>query len=291
MRFYVFFTFFLATLAADYKAVTYSSKGGRFGDRVIDYIHAKWIAYSENKILLYHKFPFSEELALSRDEIAFNEGIDFFEESEILLNDYYPESKWEITRFHWKIPNPPNYSDPEFISILRRMIAPIKPVNTLFPPENCTSIALHVREGGGYDPIGVSLSNPSKIPPWNFYETCLKSVLGFVKSENIYCFIFTDAKNPEKIIEILQENPEIRKRVQFDYRTENRHNVNVLEDFFSFKNFDILIRPDSNFSIVSSLIYDFAIVCSPKDFVIEESSGWQTTEIDLKINPKKLKNL
>ena len=291
MRFLVAFVAFFTSLSADYQAVTYSNKGGRFGDRVVDYIHAKWVAYSENKVFLYHPFPFSEELMLSKYEIPFSEGVDFFEESDIFINGYYPESPWEKKQYHWNVTNTPNYADPNFIALLRQMIAPVKSINALFPPKDCVSIALHVREGGGYDPIGVSLSNPAKIPPWNFYETCLKAVLGFVKSEKIYCFMFTDAKNPEAIIEILQENSEVKKRIQFDYRKENSHKANVLEDFFSFKNFDILIRPDSNFSIVSSLIYDFAIICSPKDFELDEDLGWLTTEIDMKMNHKMLKNL
>ena len=48
--------------------------------------------------------------------------------------------------------------------------------------------------------------------------------------------------------------------------------ANVLEDFFSLFNFDILIRPQSNFSIVPSLLKDYAIVYAPRDFIREDKT-------------------
>ena len=58
--------------------------------------------------------------------------------------------------------------------------------------------------------------------------------------------------------------------VKFNYRKLNNfHKKNVLEDFFSFFNFDILIRPQSHFSMIPSLIHDFAIVYSPAGAKIE----------------------
>ena len=55
------------------------------------------------------------------------------------------------------------------------------------------------------------------------------------------------------------------RSIIFDCRKENNSpNTNVLEDFFSFFNFDVLIRPDSNFSMIPSLLHDFAMILSPK---------------------------
>ena len=39
--------------------------------------------------------------------------------------------------------------------------------------------------------------------------------------------------------------------------------MNVLVDFFSLFQFDVLIRSQSNFSLIPSLLHDFALVYSP----------------------------
>jgi hypothetical protein len=39
-----------------------------------------------------------------------------------------------------------------------------------------------------------------------------------------------------------------------------------LEDFFSLFQFDVLIRPQSNFSLIPSLLHDYALLCFPSNF-------------------------
>ena len=77
-------------------------------------------------------------------------------------------------------------------------------------------------------------------------------------------------------------------KITFDWRKdENSCKKNVLEDFFSFKNFDIVIRPDSNFSLVPSLIYDYAIVFAPKHAVYNKEKRQKIIdEINISINDK-----
>jgi hypothetical protein len=73
--------------------------------------------------------------------------------------------------------------------------------------------------------------------------------------------------DPERIVASLQRS--VDPSVKFAYRSKNGHDKNVLQDFFSLFNFDILIHPQSNFSLVPSLIHDFAMVYFPVDAAVD----------------------
>lgn len=267
-------------------AVTYPKDGGRFGDRLIDYIHAKWISFRDGVPLLYHPFPCSEFLVLSQEEIHFGEAARFLNPSQVFVCPYFPESKYELRSDKFKdVYFSVDFENQYFLWTLREMIAPLKALNYTFPPKDQLSIAIHVREGGGYDPSNLSTYAPHKSPPFCFYSICLNRVLEILGERPIFCFIFTDAKDPAPIALQLKNEIPAGYPISFHYReSNNSHKNNVLEDFFSFQNFDILIRPDSNFSIVPSLLYPFAIVCSPVDFWFDESGMPHTKEIEIKIN-------
>ena len=53
--------------------VTYTFSGGRFGDNLLAYIHAKWIAYRYHIPLLYKPFDCSDQLVLHNLEELYNE--------------------------------------------------------------------------------------------------------------------------------------------------------------------------------------------------------------------------
>lgn len=267
-------------------AVTYPKDGGRFGDRLIDYIHAKWISFCDGVPLLYHSFPYSESLVLSQEEMHLGEAAHFFNPSQVFVCPYFPESKYELRSGKYKKEYfEVDFDNQYFLWTLRKMIAPLKSLECIFPPNGVTSIALHVREGGGYDPSNLSFYAPHKSPPFCFYTICLNKVLELLEGRDVFCFVFTDAKDPGSIVKQLKNEIPPDYPISFHYRkSNNSHKENVLEDFFSFQNFDILIRPDSNYSIVSSLIHSFAILCSPIDFWFDESGMPHTKEIEIKIN-------
>jgi len=104
----------------------------------------------------------------------------------------------------------------------------------------------------------------------HFYVDALLKMLDYFKGKSIYCHVFTDAADPESIIELIQAGIKCRDSIVFAYRKEhNRHDFNILEDFFSFFNFDAMIRPKSNFSIIPSLLKDYAILIHPKTAIIK----------------------
>lgn len=263
-------------------AITYTFSGGRFGDNLMSYLHAKWISYEYQIPLLYRPFPFSSQLLM--DQIEHNYAVEskqFFRhlflspqmskpliEKEVLyICPYFPESESERKLQPWFF-YPVNWKDPTFRTIVKHAITPLSNLSLTVPPQGVVSIALHLRQGGGYDQYKTYFfENPLKIPPLSFYVTALREVLHLFKGYPIYCHIFTDAADPQKLLEELQNQFLVTPLLQFSCRSDlNRHDQNVLEDFFSLFHFDVLIRPESNYSMIPNLLSDYAVVVSPAQY-------------------------
>lgn len=269
--------------------VTYEFSGGRFGDNLLSYLHAKWIAHQHQIPLLYKPFEHSSELMLSNLEKLFDPSnsyriVPWPISSEVervgsilYVCPYFPEDPWEKERLlqfrrwdvHWK--------DPAFRAEALAHIAPKQPLSLILPAPGKISVALHVREGGGYD--GLKQDWPLKFPALDFYIKGLLKVIEITQGRPLFCQVFTDARHPDWIIQKLRAALPALPSIEFGYRKKkNRYNKNVLEDFFSLFHYDILIRPQSNYSIIPSLLHDYAICHYPTDcqkigetFVISET--------------------
>ena len=272
----------LGTLRGD-PFVTYEFSGGRFGDCLLAYLHAKWLSYKYDLPLLYKPFQYSDELCLHGKERPFIQfypvqllgriQLDPSRNRTIFSCPYFPEDpsdRWiNPRRYRFDV----DWKDQEFKRIAREMIAPKSALQMTIPPKNSVNVAIHIREGGGYDTDHTRLWDPLKLPPIHFYQEGLKKVIELFKGKAIYCFLFTDALEPSLLAAELYQSIPPELGVQIDYRIENNnHSANVLEDFFSFFNFDVLIHPQSNYSVVAAGIGDFALTYSPVNFKREEKT-------------------
>ena len=161
-------------------AVTYSLSGGRLGDNLISYLHAKWISYKYNIPLLYKPFPYSDQLALHEKEVLYdlnriksfsktiefkNDILTFNQDNTLYVITYFPESLEEycpvnagqnVSNAH---PREKKYhsfvvdwSDDKFLQEIRECIKNKTNINLIEPPRDCISIAVHVRKNsGGFD--------------------------------------------------------------------------------------------------------------------------------------------
>ena len=182
---------------------------------------------------------------------------------------FFPESVYERN-----CPRNPylfdvNWSHEGFRKALQKMIQPACPLNVLQIPQNCITVAVHVRVGTGFDIMpgqtyhDMTNGQPLKWPPLAFYFDGLRAIASRFPDQKIYAFIFTDHDNPEEIMDLFMRSVEI-DRITFDCRMyDNKHNLNVLEDFFSLMQFDCLIRPDSNFSLMAGKINDYKMLIVP----------------------------
>jgi len=300
----------------DSYAVTYDFSGGRFGDNLLSYLHAKWISYKYNMLFLYRPFPYSDELALSKLETKINDyyysheinifkrkivcdsNLRYFRPSDLLVKNpsgsilyvvpYFPESgckrtwffngskKWSYFDIDWK--------DQGFRSIVLKMLRPIKAIKLCHCPLDKITVAVHARTGRGYDAEDCIRSAPNNVPPLEFYHEALKSLINIYPDRELYFHIFTDDPEPNVIATGIENYIKNIATAPFSvhYRTsKNRQNLNVIEDFFSLFQFDCLIRPDSNFSRVPSLLKEYKVLIYPSDLEKLGDRNYIISKIDV----------
>jgi hypothetical protein len=263
-------------------AVTYDVPGGRFGDQLINYMHAKWLSYRYGIPLLYKPFSYSYDLVLDDEEelyrgpVSFEriltvEDLNLIEEanvcSTLFITPYFPESSYELKLQKW-----PSFSvdwqDPEFLSLMRALIClkSAKPQEDLL--KDRIAVACHVRKGGGFDDPAQLSHWPLKFPPDDFYIAQIRKIYEIVQ-QPLFVHIFTDDPDPELIARDYAEALADIDAV-FDYRFEgNSYKSHVLTDLFDMMRYQCLIRPESNYSIVAEKLGNFDIVIHPVQCIIK----------------------
>ena len=182
-----------------------------------------------------------------------------------------------------------------FIDLIRKEVALKKPIPLIHPPRDITSIAVHIRKGGGFDhpllseqhfqvndskrtkiPKNVGRNHADynhsmKFPPEQYYVDQIKKISQLLDHQELYLFIFTDETNTELLIERISSAVGL-DNISYDYRKENNsHSKNVLRDFFSIANFDCFIRSkESAFAQTAHLLGDFMIAIYPESFHWEQ---------------------
>lgn len=266
--------------------LTYDLSGGRFGDDLVSYCHAKWLSFKYDIPLLYKPFKYSDELILSNEETKLDYGklnnyqtiyIDgekniisknINDKNKLYILGYFPEAKIELTWLNsWKILHDYlsiDWDNKNFKNILQTMIKPKNSISIFYPPKNIFSVAIHIRTGGNFDPESYKYTYTLKMPPYSYYVEQIKKIKNIMGDKKIYFHIFTDDNNPQKIVDFLKKEIIDLKNIELGFREfENNWDKNVLEDFFSILNFDCLIMTQSNFSIIASKLKEYQITIMP----------------------------
>lgn len=266
-------------------AVTYTFSGGRFGDNLLSYCHAKWISYKYNIPLLYKSFQYSDQLILHLNEIPYNSDLEtefqqivtYSQDTQIQPENgflyvvpFFPESIFNRYDQDYPYLFDVDWEDDGFKSILRAMICPINTRIISRQYSKSVTVAVHVRKGTGWDipnyritPDALTASHPLRFAPDSFYIEQLKKIVKIFPDQNIYAYLFTDHDNPAELAQ-KYINAVASDRLVIDYRrTENNEFINVVDDFFALTSFDCIIRADSNFSFVASKLGNYKIQISP----------------------------
>ena len=264
-------------------AVTYEFSGGRFGDCLLAYIHAKWISYRYQMPLLYKPFKYSEQLELNQVEplydqgktssfkghvtLAKGEGVYQAARSVLYTVPYFPHSVYEHYFCNKRDPsNLPffhmDYEDPAFKAELRKVIRPVRELPKLELPKDCTTVALHMRRGITFDGPDLKFTTPYKEPPLSYYVSQLRILSNLYPEGPLYVHLFTDDPAPQTLLAELKEELAGLNIIYATRESHNSHDSNVLEDFFAMLDFDCLVRPESNYSICAEILGDFQAVCS-----------------------------
>jgi hypothetical protein len=281
------------SVAVSYK---YTEDIGRLGDQVMVYIKSRWAAYKYNLPFYFVPFVYSENLKLYNEfphltpelqqtfsqveSVVDIEKIKPCPEFDTLYMLEYGtiSSNWHpcYTNKEWRFFESmlkEFKSNKAFFEQLKRSFTPISQLSIIKPPCNKISIAVHARTGGDYW-YDVDTSNPHRylrFLPNSYYAYQILNIVKFFKNKPLYIFIFTDDKEPEKLIEhykTIVNHPSIT----WDYRKAGtNHDTFVLDDMFSMAQFDCLIRPWSQFSRLSEFFGNHKWVTYPIEHYIHNN--------------------
>lgn len=268
-------------VADNQKVVTFGG-GGRLGDNILDYTHAKWISYKWGIPLLFQPFEYSdqfvfheveEHLTPKKRELLCQKTLDSFAELDapvssptLFFVEHACDSYYEYASLGSRgLYIPVDWNDATFRDMMRALITPKQPLNLTSPPRDIISVAVHFRTGGGfiYDTECMKQALPLRFPEPEYYVQQLNRLYYMTGFEPMYVYIFTDYQHPEEIKNMLKHFLPY-DNIEFACRESgNRHDANVLEDMFSMMEFDCLIRPMSHYSMTASHLGNFKIEFYP----------------------------
>lgn len=245
-------------------AVTYGFSGGRLGDNLLSYLHARWIAYRDHIPFVFKSFSMADEFALALEPPP--SGSITFREIPSMEIPFFPEPTDQS-------PNNPflvDWDDPGFRNAIGKWLAPTKPHSLLALPSDRITVCVHVRRGGKVDPPSIYKSFPLKFPPDYYFIEQIRRISELFQGKPLYVFLMTDDLNPKAIAERYKKAVSL-SNIEWDYRKTPPKNI--LDDFFSIPLFDCLIRGDSNFSVVASKLGEFAIEIAPTKAHCSKKNG------------------
>lgn len=267
-------------------AVTYElGDTQRLGNNLVAYLHGKWVSKRFGYPLLYKPFEYSDQFSFhEREKLLYSNWHPLFEKKITLksldiMSSLPPSSLVEVPYFRSEGPRKESskprcfdvhWNSNEFRGWARGLLKPRFKVKTLKPPSDTLNVLIHVRTGGGFDSKKEQLKYFYKFPPRSFYINSLRKISRHFDHPPIYAFIMTDDPNPTQIAKQFQNATSDLSNIRFDCRANGGHDSNVIEDFFSIPAFDCLIRGDSTFTIVASLLGDFKMIICPKEAHVED---------------------
>lgn len=258
-------------------AITYDLSGGRLGDNLLSYLHAKWVSYKYSLPLIFLPFPNSQSFRCHDSELRLEQSnFEFLEKRNVCslqeLNEmknysstlfcipfyynYVNTSAWDPYPFI-------DWDDSEFKNEIKQSLEIMVPHQVFALPKDRVAVAVHIRRGGGADHPNSFFNFPLKFPTDDYYIQQIQKIYEILKAP-LFVYIFTDEHNPLSLVHCYQQTFK-ELDIQFACRTKgNSPHTNILDDFYMLTQFDCLIRPDSNFSLVAAKLADYKIEISPR---------------------------
>lgn len=272
--------------------VTYELSGGRLGDNLISFMHAKWISYKYNIPLLYRDFEHADAFAFSQKYDLFTNEIEevsnirhiglkrrekkFISVYPLYYNVlYFPDCRFEhfgeyVFYNHYFPYFHVDWSDPNFRKELLSDLTSSRQFNLIYPPKGYTSVAVHMRRGGGVDCPHSLTHSPLNFPPDAYYTSQLRRVIDHLEGEKVFVHLFTDDQNPKALVEMLRSTL-LDCNIEFGFTDPKILRENpVMEDFFSLANFDCLIHAQSNFSVSASKLKKYRVRVCPENYCVKK---------------------
>ena len=266
--------------------VTYGLSKGRLGDQLVSYLHAKWISYRYGLPLVYTSFPHSNAFLFHESETRKNRhhrpvtltDLSVLEapENRLYLIPYAPECVHDYDFFPstYQQEHPyiqVDWEDKAFIEWVRPFVSPRLPIKLIDLPKDKVTVAVHIRTLTGADGQIPNLLAyfPYKFLPDTFYIDQIRWTYEKMGRKPLYVFLFSNDPLVKTIAERYKSTLNIPD-ITFDYRSGKE---DLLSDLFSMMHFDVLIRSESNLSIVADKLGFQKIVISPQHVVINRGEN------------------
>lgn len=271
--------------------------GGRFGDNLTCIYKGLCLSIQHHIDLIFPAFKYSNLLKIN-NLISENDTL----KNVIEIEDFSKIKKLETDIVYGvTLLSKIDFNNDVYmkaIKKLRQLILPNYKINMshIKMHKNCINVAVHVRQGGGYDmpllskdeplekismkdakdaiKIAIAYENkpckysdvkwPLKFPPHSYYIKQIKNLFNMINKKRMHIHIFTDSKNPEFISSKYKK--EINEPLISYSSHPNNYNysTSTVDDFFAMTKFDCLIRSDSSFSINAERWGNFKIVIYPE---------------------------
>lgn len=267
-------------------AITHAIPGARFGDQILGYAQARYLSYLTSIPFLYKPFLYSDLLTIDFQAQPYHRQVhqyqslvhihsanslaDFFcrirdpnAPPTLFIVEYFPTNiyEWDVDKTRAILLNIP-WEDPGFHNYLKQSLLPRIPTENM-RKEGCLNVADHIRTLSGNDNVDTIAPLPLKFPNLAYHRRQIQRIYEWNFRNPMHVFLFSDTKNPKKLIEDFRQNFEgtnITFEIQFHDRPDTDHAV---QDFFAMQQFDVLIATQSNFSMMAWRLGDFDMVIYP----------------------------
>lgn len=254
----------------------------RFGDKLSCIYYALCISYKYDIKLFCPDFEYSDKLVI-HDIIPKINHNNFNRFEKVILitkeSDIDQNNKNVLYQVDYYLKM--NFNKDIHEKAIKKFKLIILPKNKIKLPSclslSCPKVAVHVRKGGGFDApllyrtFYADQRWPLKFPPDDYYIDQIKKIFLILKSKPLHVHIFTDDKNPEKIVEKYKRLIN-QPLITFSSRVNNNFEENTIEDFFIMTKFNYLIRPQSSYSFNVQRLGNFKIVMFPNHAIISDKN-------------------
>ncbi len=280
------FIYFTIIGANTQESGVFNRRSSRLGDNIAGVTQAMWLSYTYNIPYYYQWFVYSDQFKLHEQDTTPDTELKKQFTNQIYLKDasslqldkkiLYMTNVFSNIDIEWQ--------DKSFVESIKNAFSPrynIQPISVL--PKNKTLIALHIRMGGGFDKLHTRKRFPSRFPNLQYYIDQLHKMVELLSNQSLHVHIFTDDQNPNRLKQLFEQQFK-NENITFSCRqADNRHDKNVVEDFFAMMNFDILIRSGSLYSYYAWRFGDQKIMICPKKMGIfnEQTGYWSVEEVEI----------
>lgn len=321
--FFCFVTFYIHINLFCTSFVQYTLSHGRFGDQILAYAKAQYIAYKNGIPLLYTPFHGSDLIQLAHAKLpyAYCDTTKYFKEiivnNDTIINKEKQHTLYSVSLStkHKDITNLDSIAiyalqDKAYGEIVKKMLTPIVHVHAIEWPKDCVTVSLHVRKPSGHDtkltskqlynaddyknieptPIEKKGTMPSdkryphKFPPDQYYIDQINHLPEIFPDQHLYVYLFTDYNDPEELVSLYKPYIKNKNVTLTCHNKEQQTYMSFIDDYYNMAQTNCLIRPSSNFSRAVQLLGNHEIIIYPKKAEWREDAVIVSTVCILKID-------